>query len=295
MVLLIAAFGAISAQNVEAPCVFQFTIFSEYACRLENFTLTNEQANVTFVGTHLENFTNADVQVVQIRNCNTPFMIPQMFTTFPAMFELDIQNSNLQYINVPETVQLIWLIIFNNNISRVDAGTIRGQTRLSYLELMSNGILEVDERAFANLSTLNSLVLINNQITEIHNETLHDLTNVSYLDFERNNLTRISETTFSRNTNLYSLYLEFNQINAVHPRFAAANTDLRFINFISNACINRSFPLQDERGWMEMNAALQTCYNNYGGGVAPEVRRVTLEFTGNLRFFDEFGNPIASI
>lgn len=294
MILLLAAFGATTAQNIEIACVFQWTIFTEYACRLENITVLDPEVGVTFVGEHLGEMTDADVEVVQIRNSNTPFMIPSMFTTFPNIFELDIQSSNLESIDIPETVQLIWLIIYNNNISHIGSGTIRGQDRISYLELMSNRIETIDEDAFNDLGTLNSLVLINNQLQEIQGSTLHNLTRLSYLDFERNNLTRISEHTFSQNTILYSLYLEFNQIEAIHPRFASELTNLRFINLIGNGCVNRSFPLQDERGWMEMNAALQTCYNGYNGTV-PELRTITMQFTGNLAIFDEFGNIIARI
>lgn len=294
LILLLAAFGATTAQNVEVACVFQWTIFTEYSCRLENITVLDPAATVVFVGEHLLEMTNADVEVVQIRNSNTPFMIPEMFTSFPNMFELDIQSSNLESIDIPSSVQLIWLIIYQNNIQHITGGSIRGQERISYLELMSNRIETIDEDAFADLGTLNSLVLINNQLTEIQGTTLHNLTRLSYLDFERNNLTRISEQTFSRNTNLYSLYLEFNQISAIHPRFASELTNLRFINLIGNECINRSFPLQDERGWMDMNAALQTCYNSYNGTV-PELRTITMQFTGNLAIFDEFGNIIARI
>lgn len=294
LILLVAAFGATTAQDIEITCVFQWTIFTEYSCRLENITVLDPEVNVVFVGEHLADMSDADVEVMQIRNSNTPFMMPQMFTTFPNLFELDIQSSNLQSIDIPSSVQLIWLIIYQNNIQHVTSGSIRGQERISYLELMSNGIETIDEDAFSELGSLNSLVLINNQLTEIQGTTLHNLTRLSYLDFERNNLTRISENTFSQNTLLYSLYLEFNQIAAIHPRFAAELTNLRFINLTGNQCVNRSFPLQDERGWIDMHGALQTCYNSYNGTV-PELRTITMEFTGNLAIFDEFGNILARI
>lgn len=294
MILLIAVLSASSAQDIEITCVFQWSFFNEYTCYLENITVWDPSVNVAFIGEHLANLTDHDVEVVEIRNSNTPFMMPQMFTTFPNIYELIIENSNLQSLDIPSSAQLVWLFINRNNISHIGSGSIRGQSRLAYMELNSNGIVTIDEDAFADLIALTALLLMHNQITEIQGATFHHLTSLTAIDIQGNNLTRISEHNFSRNTNLFSLYLDLNQIEAIHPHFASELANLRYLNLHGNSCINRNFELEGEPGLIDMNTELQTCYHNYNGGV-PETRRITMSFMGNLTIFDESGNVVARI
>lgn len=294
LILLVATFGSYSAQDVELTCVFGSHLFDDYGCLLVNITVLDPEANIVFVGQHLDNLTDSDVLSMVIFNSNTPFMMPQMFTTFPNMDELLIMSSNLQSINVPSSAQLFYLILYDNNISRIESGSLRGQSRLTYLELSSNNIQEIEEDAFVDLEALNTLVLIDNQLQEIRGTTLHNLTNLIHLDFWYNNITHIGENTLSGLTNLLYLYFDNNQIEAVHPRFASDLASLQYVDLVGNSCVNRYFELSNEQSWREMNNALQTCFNNYNGTI-PELRTVTMQFTGNLAIFDEFGNIIARV
>lgn len=294
MLLLFAFLTTSIAQDIEITCVFQWSFFNEYTCYLENITVLDPSVNVVFIGEHLANLTDHDVEVVEIRNSNTAFMIPEMFTTFPNIFELIIEDSNLQSFDIPSSVQLLWLRINRNNISHIGSGSIRGQSRLYFMELNSNGIVTIAEDAFVDLIELNSLLLINNEIEEIQEATFHQLTFLTSVDIQRNNLKRIGENTFSRNTNLFSLYLDSNQIDAIHPHFASNLANLRYFNLNGNSCIDRNFQLQGEQTLIEMNLALQTCYHSYNGGV-PEIRRITMQFRGSLTILDEFGNIVARI
>lgn len=292
--MLIATLASYSAQDIELTCEFDYYFFGDYVCLLENITVLDPAANISFVGQHIDNMTDSDVLALIIFNSNTPFMMPQMFTTFSNMYELIILSSNLQSINVPSSASLFWLVLYDNNISRIDSGSLRGQNQLIYLELVSNRIEEIDEDAFVDLESLNSLVLMDNRLQEIRGSTLHNLTNLIYLDFLFNNFTQIDENTLNGLTNLLYLYYDFNQIEAIHPRFASDLANLQYVNLIGNSCVNRDFVLYNEQGWREMNNALQTCFNNFDGTV-PELRNVTMQFTGNLAIYDQFGNIIARI
>lgn len=276
-------------------CRFVNTIYNEYACLIDDLEALDSSANYVITGQHLENRANSDIEVVRILNSNTPFMIQQIFTTFSNMVELEIGFSNLQSINIPDTVQLNWLDLYGNNITRIGSGNFQGQTALRFFYAVNNNIQEIAEDAFEGLSELITIQLINNRITEIAPRTFQPVPNVNYIDFERNNLTSIGEEVFSWNQNLASLYLEFNEINEIHPRFAANLRDsLRFINLTGNRCIGQSFFLASEAGWRSLNAGLQTCFNNFNGTI-PEARSITMEFTGNLSIFDEFGNLIVRV
>lgn len=249
---------------------------------------------MTIGGEHLPNRNNSDVVFAHISYSNTPFIIQQLFAVFPNMNELEIRNSNLQEINIMPDDRLEWLTLFGNNIQRIANGTFINQPRLSYIYAVNNSIQHLDVNAFQGLTQLLSLALINNRIEEVAPGTLSPLISARVIDFEGNLLSEVSEEMFAANRNVTTLYLERNRINAVHPNFARNLANLSFIDFSGNVCVDRSFSPGNEEGLISMNNALQTCFNNYHD-VTPEVRRVTMEFVGNLTIYDQFGNIIARL
>lgn len=296
LIFLVFFAGSNVSQDIELQCEYAL-FFGEYICYLIDIEVLNPSANVTITGQHIGDRTNDDVDMVDIISSNTPFMIPQIFTTFPNIMDLAIENSNLQSINIPENVQLVWIFLFENNISRIDAGTVTGlanQRRLNFLYLPSNLIQDVDEDAFVGLGNLSALVLLDNQITQIKNRTLAPLINAVRIDYELNLLTIIEEDTFAWNSNIQSIGLHNNQIIAISPKFLASQREssLSIISLDNNNCINETFSVESEDGWIFLNNELRDCFHNFIGEVS-EVRRVIMEFVGNITIIDEFGNIIA--
>lgn len=295
MLLLAASFGTALSQ-IELECNFQ-AFFTQYICYLDRIEVLNPAESVTITGQHLGDRTNADVNTVLIDNSNTPFMIQELFEAFPNLYELAVFNSNLQSINVSSSVQLIWLDLYRNNISRIEPSSVTGlasQRRLNYLDWTSNQIREIDEDAFVGLDSVLSLFLMDNLIEEIRNQTFHPLTNITRIELERNRLTRIEETTFAMNRNLQALYLESNEINAISPLFLASQREsLEYVNLSDNRCVSQFFNLNNiQENWDLMNNELLPCFDNFNGTV-PELRRVIMEFTGSIAIYDEFGNILA--
>lgn len=294
--VLLSVFGSVLSQDVTFDCVFVETEADEYACILHNIEVIDPSVNVIFGGTHVENRSNADVNIVEIDNSTTPFMIPQIFTTFPNINELTIENSGLQSINIPDAVQLHWLYLFNNNISRIENGTFRNQSSLLFLYALSNNIEFIEENAFEGLSSLVSLVLTHNQIANLLPRTFQPLVNLEVMDFETNVITSISEDLFSSNTRLRLLYLDFNMINAIAPRFdAGLRNTLYLMNLSGNVCVNRSFSFANEQDWLNLEEGLATCFDNFNNGTSPETRQITMEFSGCLSIFDESNNLLTSV
>lgn len=291
LAILIALSSAASAQEVTLNCDFAFIQFYGYICNLNGVTLTDPSSNVVIGGTHEGDRTNADVEIVRIRSSNTPFTIEQIFTTFPNLVEFDIDGSQLQSIRVPPAANLRNFIATYNNIPRIDADSFRNQTSLIYLRLYSNQIQEIDDEAFSDLVNLQSANFVNNQILEINERTFSALESVTYIDLERNNLTRIGDNVFANNRNLINLYLEYNQISAISPTFAANVREHHFgyVNLVSNQCISRAFNFDAEVGWNMMNTALQTCFTNF---VGEGNRGMSVEYTGSISVFDQFGNQL---
>lgn len=294
--LFVALVSSAAAQeSITLNCQFLTTVFGEYTCRLLGIEVLDPAQEVIVGGEHVEGQTNDDVQVVQIRNSNTPFVIPQLFAAFPNVLELDIQNSNLQVLSIPAGIQLEYLTLYRNNISRIENGTFIGQSGLEFIEAMDNRIEVIEEDAFLGLEGLLGLMLIGNRIRALAPRTFHPLENLIFIDLERNLIERIEDGTFAENPELLSIYLEFNQINAVSPTFTAGfGINMEYVNLQGNRCINRPFALRDPIDLILLNNALNPCFNNFIGET-PQTRRITLEFQGPLSLFDEFGNIIARV
>ena len=297
LVILAVYVGSVISQDIIVECNFYVDWNQTYVCILREITVLDPSQNVTFGGTHVEGLTNDDVTFVEILYSDTPFIIPQMFTTFPHINVLRISYSNLQSINIPDSVQLLELWVDRNNISRIESRTFENQESLRYLNVRDSKIQEIDEDAFIGLSALESLVLMDNHIATLAPRTFHPLINVTYLDLNRNNLTSISDELFSQNTQIVNLYLDFNQIEEISPRFTTGfGETLRYIDLEGNNCVDRRFEIdnKDDFSRIILHNSLRTCFNNFQGTI-PDLKRITLEFEGPMKLYDEFGNIVASL
>jgi len=293
---IIVAVGGAYSQDIALECAFQ-DFDNLYICGLTNITVLDPSANVTFTGTHVNNRTNADVNFVGISFSNTPFIIQQLFTTFPNIVGLDITFSNLQTLMIPPEIQLEELGLFGNNITRIESNSLRNQTRLVQIFANENQITAIDEGAFEDLHSLESLIMSNNRIQELHPRLLSNLTQVVQIYFDRNQLVTIEEDTFSENTELIFLFLDENQIDKIHPgTISKLRNNLAFINVAGNACIDRSFSVypQGDVEWMTLHNLLQPCYNQYLENDTG-LKNVSIQYSGSLTIYDSFGNMIARI
>lgn len=284
-----------STQDINLQCNFWVNGRGEYGCTLIDIEVIDPSANVIITGSHIGERTNDDVNFIRLYNSNTPFIINEFFSTFPNLFELEIENSRLETLRIPGNAKLERLILFRNNISRIDGESLRNQTNLQYLRANNNGIQEIDEDAFLDLSSLWFMMMVNNYIREIAPKTLHPLTNAIYFDFEGNELSTLGDHIFANNLLLTTLYLERNFIRTISPSFTSdlRRSEMAYITLRQNSCISRDFSVHDEFDWMVLNIALQSCFTNFDD--SNENRRLTIGFVGNLTLFDQFGNVIARL
>lgn len=283
--------------DIELQCRFELDWFDRYVCLLREVQVLNEFADVIFNGEHMGDRTNDDVEIVHIYNSSTPFMIQEIFTTFPNTIELEYDMSGLESIFMPAATRIESLVVTRNNISTITDRTFASNPQLRVLRLTNNNIQELSPDAFVGLGNLTSLGMINNRIQTVHPRTFNPLVSVTYLDMERNNLTSVGEF-YSANVNLQSLYLEYNQIEEISPRFVQHLREQRltYVNLNGNVCAQRSFSLSptNSEGWIIMNGALQSCFRTFENIQEDTPRRITLEFVGSLSIFDGSGNILAS-
>lgn len=260
-----------------------------YMCSLQRITVLDPSVNVTFNGTHDDNRTDADVDLVQIYSSNTPFIINQLFTTFPNLRFLNIYDSNLATIVIPPEAQILQLSIVGNNISTLTSSSFRNQTQLRYFYITHSGVTDIDEDAFGDMHAVEYFSLWNNSIQKLLPRTLAPLINALRINFRNNLLSIIDEDIFLQNTNLEELYLGFNQIDQIHPRsFVNLRNSLSMIDLTGNQCVSQSFSLESDQDWTTMNNSLEVCFRN-----TPVKRNITLEFSGPMTIYDELGNILA--
>lgn len=281
------------SQDITLNCQFVVS-FGDYGCILSEITVLDPTQTVIIGGQHVGNRTNDDVNVVLIYSSNTPFIIPEIFSTFPNTVELEIDFCNLQSIKIPDTVRLEWLDVFGNDIERIDSDAFTNQTSLAYLFLTLNGIQEIDENAFEGLSDLLILQFAINDVEQLEPRTFRPLPNLLVLDLEANFLRSIGDI-FSENRNLQNLYLEYNGIEEIHPRFNVnLRNSLQVTYLYLNVCVNRGFYLDSEVEWGIMNSFLRSCFLNFNRTTSDE-KDYGMEIHGPLRIYDEFENLIGSV
>ncbi|XP_037040586.1 chondroadherin-like protein [Bradysia coprophila] len=261
---IIVALGSTSGQNIILNCLFDdYGTGDVYMCSLGHITVLDPSMNVTFNGTHTGNRTDADVDLVEIWSSNTPFIINQLFITFPNLQYLNIYDSNLATVVIPPVAQLVQLVIQGNNVSKIESNSFPNQTQLRYFYITNSGVTDIDQDAFVGLHGVEDFAFWNNNIQKLAPRTLAPLTNAKRMTFRMNRISIIDEDTFLHNKNLELLELTDNQIHQIHPRaFASLRNSLSSLYLNGNQCVSQIFRLENDQDWSAMNIALARCFGS---------------------------------
>lgn len=100
-------------------------------------------------------------------------------------------------------------------------------TNAEYLLLRSNGITEVDPKAFHHNSALERIDLAYNRIKYLPSSLLQSNLKLKEFSCEYNNLTSIDENLFDGLVNLEIITLENNQIMTISPKAFISNVMLQ--------------------------------------------------------------------
>lgn len=297
--LLLSIFGLIAAtsaqENIELPCNYHLSFFGEYVCELFSVDdYDRDTTTVTFVGDHLEGYTETDVDVVGIYFSDITFIIPEIFTTFPNLNELDMEFTGLIDIDqfptdIPNFAYFTSFfgyveVIRNNTFENV------GETML-YLDMALNELEEIEQTAFANCGSLSLMYLLYNRVPHPPEETFWPLVSLIALDIDSNDFVVLEETLFINSTELLALWVERNEIDRIAPTFSAP-FNLEVFAAFGNECIDRGFDISEPIDVAFMHASLQQCYNAFTGAGPDDLKTVSFQYQGPLSFSDSFGNPI---
>lgn len=278
-VLILLKLSAAKAEPVKVDCVFQ-VVSNLYTCQLADITVT-ENSNLFIGGQHLPGRTNNDVEVVNVVNSNIPFIITELFTTFPNLAQYRILAGGLTKINSGDFTNANKLRIFfasnNPKLVVLEEKAFVGASNLQSLELINSPIETLNEGAFSGLSVLVKLSVENALIREIPAEIFASLTQLQFVSLSNNRLESLSGKLFANNPRIRFLQFSNNQIKAIERNFFDNIQDLSSLNVQGNRCANQWFTVDIVRTIKLVKESLSECFNNFDyskvGGRFTEAKR----------------------
>lgn len=297
--LVLLALTAANAQTVTLNCVFSFIFGNTYMCRLNGVTVVDNESQVINIGgVHLAGQSNANVRRVEIANSNIPFIVTQIFSTFPNLNTfLIMTDSGLNRIqpgafSSATNLQFI-TITSNRNLRTIPASAFIGTPRVTFLDLFNNQIETVHEMAFNGLDFIQMLFLDFNRIRQLPVNVFRQLTDLNTLYLSNNSLTALHGNIVANNPNLEELRLLDNPINAIGRNFLINNQRLQSLNMLRNECADSFWIVGQNQVTVEtIRQGLSTCFDN---AVETPVKRFMLELRGTLALQNEDGSEIIRI
>lgn len=269
-----------------------------YTCVLNLKTFDDPFHNVTFSGQHRGGRNNSDVRNVRITNSKVPFIIRDIFTVFPNVYAMQVDNGGLKEIQGSAfalAANLRVLNFLNNNITSLTADTFINLPQLEELYFVSNNILNISVNAFIGLQNLMSLRLQNDTIATFLPFTFRPLVNLRNIFLTELRLQRIDGQLFASNRFLRILDLQDNVIDAIQSTFLNNLANIQIINLMGNQCVNYFFSIEGNQSIPDVQRNLTTCFNNFNNDRPANVTRFILEVEGHLTLLNENGTEIVRI
>lgn len=257
---------AVNAETVHLTCDFLFPQ-DQYTCQIAA-ALVLDNPNATFVigGTHVEGFNNNDVKRLWITNSNIPFVISQLFATFPNLNWATINNGGLlrlQSYGFYDGQNLEQLRIhFNPNLQTIEPTAFAGLYKLLELEIVGNSVDTITASTFVGLTALQRLQVRNTRIQSIPHDTFISHSNLREVDFHANQLTTLDGLLFANNRQLVQITFTVNRIDSIGRGFIDGLNELRYADFSGNVCINNFWFINEASQLQMIREGLEPCFAN---------------------------------
>lgn len=262
LIAFVATTSATAVTEVECEFVNWFNL--RYFCEFRGLQLSDDpNQEIVITGQHLPNKTNADVDAVLIFFSDVPFIISQVFTTFPNMIFFGMFDSGLRRIQPNAFIhgKNIGIVhLDRNNISSIPSAAFIGMTNLDELDLVGNHIDNIHQNAFIGLPLLSRLTLIWNDLHELPDDVFRPLVRLRFLHISMNKIERLNARLFAHNEELRTLQIGNNQINAIQRGFFDRIPNVSILDFIPNRCISQNF---HQTPWPIILEAAEPCFQNF--------------------------------
>lgn len=295
---ILAALSAMQAQDFNMECDFQVTgLWQAYTCVIENVTIPDdENLNIIFGGQHLEGRDDSQVERVHIWFSNIPFIVSQVFTTFPNLQVLN-HGTNLTRIQPNAFANASSLLEFYTSsgpeLTTIQSHAFAGATSLNWLLIRDCGIKTINENAFSGLSQLVDLYLQNLEIRELPVDVFRPLESVQIIYLNNNLLESLPGRLFEANPQLFWINLNYNRIDAIERDFIDNMQALERLEFRENLCASDVWDTWFEGVTLDtIREGLRTCFDNFEGG---DVKIFVMELRGHMTIRDQNGAEIITL
>jgi Leucine-rich repeat (LRR) protein len=278
---------------------------SGYTCILSdiNINVTKETQVISITGVHSVDHNDNDVRNIKILGSHTPFIITEVLEAFQTVEGLEIRKSSLQRIQpfaLSTAPNLKNIIIVDNKIPMLEAGSFQGLHNLEVLLLISNHIESISDLAFFGLQKLKVLWITHNRLMILEPTTFGRLVNLKKLIMTHNYLTRLDGQIFANNTQLKQLILNDNKLSEIDSTFINNLKNLEMLKLMSNVCVDQDFiELEKKIEKSDLLAPLDECFDGYALGVTEtkelirdSVQRITIKIQGKFTIFNENGDVL---
>lgn len=267
LLTIFAMFSVLSAQTLIINCQFAM-IQGRYTCVLHGISVPDdENINIVIGGEHLLGRTNADQLVIDISSSTTPFIITQLFTTFPNIVHFICSNSGLTRIQSSAFANArelrIVTIKHNPTLRTINANAFAGAINLEMIDIFSNQVDTIDEAAFNGLPSLRDLYLEFNRLQQIHINVFKSLTSLEVLSLSDNQLQIIDGRLLEHNLRMWIVNIAGNRINAIARNFFDNMPLLSRLSAGHNICVDQSWNIGGATTIDTVRQGLATCFNNY--------------------------------
>ena len=211
--LAILTICAITVECIELQC---FPMLSYgWTCDLDgiNSTLKDE---ITVIA-----HSNSKFNLVTVKLMNLFFIPSDIFKQFVNL--TTVLNGSKHYL------------------SRLKSTDLRGAFKLTHLLIPDNNISKLRAGTFSESPNLAFLDLSHNQISIIEDQTFEIYSKFAYILLGHNKLTSISFGTFRGLDKLEQLYLNNNKIKSIEGGAFLTNSKLYLVDLRKNGCVDKEF------------------------------------------------------
>lgn len=212
-----------------------------YTCQIDGQSVPeNENLQFLIGGRHLQGNNNNDVLWVQIFDSSIPFIIREIFTTFPNLMHLHISATGLKNLRSGDFTNARNLLSITitgaNPLNTIPPNAFIGASNLSHLEVWRGQITTINEGAFNGLGNLSTLRLENNTIAELHPNVFSPLISLERLTLNENLLEFLDGKLLENNRRLIQFWARLNRIDAI-GRTLFDNTQVGNLDMLANVCV----------------------------------------------------------
>jgi len=301
LVTLLALSSVVKAQTVNLNCGFHLLFNDVYMCAINNVAVPdNENLEIVFGGQHLGDRSNADVTRVEILNSSIPFIMVQLFTSFPRLEGLTYFTNltRFQPNAFANAANLQEFIMANSpDLQTIPANAFAGASALNWIMIRDSGIQTIDENAFNGLPLIRGLLLNRLQIRELPINVFQHSPLLWEVQLNGNFLEVLPGRLFEANPLVEWMFISYNRINAIERNFLDFLPALERFDLRNNICADDYWHTIRPGVTLDtIRDGLSVCFDNFDGATPePELKTFVIELRGHLTVRDENGTEIITL